>query len=68
MNYALSGLVDWGVAGEYIAGGIVGGIIGMRLCNRLASRTPVLNRMFAGLVFAVAGYVLYRNVGAVLAS
>ncbi len=67
MNYALSGLVDWGVAGEYISGGIVGGIIGMRLCNRLAPGKAVLSRIFAGLVFAVAGYMLYRNVGAVLA-
>jgi uncharacterized membrane protein YfcA len=62
VNYAVSGLVDWPVAAEYIAGGIVGGYIGMRLCKRLAPRRAALNRVFAGLVFAVAGYMVYRNI------
>jgi uncharacterized membrane protein YfcA len=64
VNYALSGLIDWPVAGEYIAGGIVGGLIGMQLCKRLAPRRAALSRVFAGLVFLVAGYMVYRNLGA----
>jgi hypothetical protein len=63
-NYGWSGLVDWQVAAEYIGGGIVGGMIGMRLCNHLAPRKAVLNKVFAGLVFVVATYMLYRNLGA----
>ena len=39
----------------------------MRLCNRLAPDKAVMSRMFAGLIFTIAGYMLYRNVGAVLA-
>jgi uncharacterized protein len=63
-NYGWSGLVDWQVAAEYIGGGIVGGMIGMRLCNHLAPRKAALNKVFAGLVFVVATYMLYRNLGA----
>ena len=64
VNYAASGLVAWPVAGEYIAGGIVGGILGMRLCHHLAPRRAALNQVFAGFVFVVAAYMLYRNLGA----
>jgi uncharacterized protein len=63
-NYGWSGLVDWQVAAEYIGGGIVGGMIGMRLCNHLAPRKAALNKVFAGLIFVVATYMLYRNLGA----
>ncbi len=62
VNYAVSGLVDWLVAAEYIAGGILGGLVGMRLAVRLAPRRALLNQIFAGFVFAVAAYMLYRNV------
>ena len=64
VNYGWSGLVDWQVAAEYISGGIAGGLIGMRLCNYLAPRKAALNNVFAGLVFVVAAYMLYRNLGA----
>ncbi len=64
-SYAFSGLVDWVVAAEYIIGGLVGGIIGLRLALRLAGRKAALNRIFAGLVFVVALYMLYRNAAAV---
>jgi uncharacterized membrane protein YfcA len=63
VNYGWSGLVDWQVAAEYIVGGIAGGLIGMRLCNHLAPRKAALNKVFAGLVFVVAAYMLYRNLG-----
>ena len=61
INYAFSGMVDWAIAGEFIAGGIIGGLLGMLLANHLATKKNVLNRLFAGLIFAVAGYVLYRS-------
>ena len=67
VNYGWSGLVDWPVAAEYIAGGIVGGLVGMRLCNYLAPRKAALNKVFAGLVFVVAAYMLYRNLGTLAA-
>ena len=63
-NYALSGLVDWKIAFLFIAGGVGGGTIGMRLAVRLASRRGALVRVFAVVLFAVAGYMLYRSIGA----
>ncbi len=64
-NYAASGLVDWPVASVYIAGGIAGGFLGTALATKLAPRRAVLNRIFAALIFAVAGYMLYRNAAAI---
>jgi len=64
VSYAFSGLVDWLVALEYIAGGLLGGWLGMLLAVRLAPRKALLNQVFAGFVFVVAGYMLYRNMGA----
>ena len=64
-NYALSGLIDWPVAAEYVAGGILGGLLGIRLAVGLAPRKAALNQIFAVLVFVVAAYMLYRNVAAI---
>lgn len=64
ISYGASGLVDWIVAIEYIAGGFAGGMLGMALTKHLASRKSALNRIFAGFVFVVAAYMLYRNAGA----
>ncbi len=61
-------MVDWVVAGEFIAGGILGGFLGMRLANRLAGYKGVLNTVFAAVIFVVAGYMLYRNAGAFAAT
>lgn len=61
LNYAASGLVDWTVAAEFIAGGIAGGWLGMRAACRLAADRGTLNRIFAGIVFAVALYIIWRS-------
>lgn len=60
-NYAASQLVDWRVAAEFIAGGAAGGAIGVWLATRLASRRRLLLQIFAGVVFAVAAYMLIRT-------
>ena len=61
LNYAVSGMIDWPVAAQFIGGGILGGVLGMMLATRLAGQKDMLNRVFAGLIFAVAAYVLYRS-------
>ena len=66
-NYAISGFVDWPVAGLFIAGGVAGGTLGMRLAIRMANRKGVLTRIFAYVIFAVATYMLYQNAGTFLA-
>jgi uncharacterized membrane protein YfcA len=66
-SYALAGLVAWTVALEFVAGGIVGGLLGLKAATRLASRKAALSRIFAVIVFAVAAYMLWQTAGALLA-
>ncbi|RJG46182.1 sulfite exporter TauE/SafE family protein [Mesorhizobium sp. DCY119] len=61
LNYARSGLVDWPLAAEFVAGGIVGGMLGMLLATKLSGGRNALNRVFGALVLIVAAYVIYRN-------
>ena len=61
VNYALSGLIDWTTALFFIVGGVGGGILGMRAAIRLASNRRTLTYIFAGVVFAVAIYMLART-------
>ncbi len=60
-NYAISGAVDWAVAAFFLVGGIFGGFAGSRSAHALANRRGLLNSIFAGLIFAVAIYMLFRN-------
>lgn len=60
-NYALSGLVDWTVAAEFIAGGVLGGGAGMLLATRLSRGKRALNIILACLILAVAAYVLWQS-------
>lgn len=61
ISYAFSGLVDWGLAAVFIIGGIGGGYIGARLAGLLTKRRGSLTATFAGLVFVVAAYVLWKS-------
>jgi uncharacterized membrane protein YfcA len=61
LNYALSGFVAWLIAAEYIAGGIAGGFAGARLAALLSRRRMLLNRVFGGVLVAVALYMLMRS-------
>ena len=65
-NYAVSGLVDWALAGLFIAGGLVGGLIGARSASALASRKGLLNMVFAGMIMMVAGYMMWRSLGSAM--
>jgi uncharacterized protein len=61
ITYAFSGLVNWLIAIEYISGGILGGLLGARLAIRLGAKKKTLTFIFAGVVLAVAVYILYVN-------
>ncbi len=61
-NYAISGLVDCPVAGLFIVGEVVGGILGLRGAQALAVRAVLARRLFAGLILVVAAYVAWRAV------
>lgn len=60
VNYAASGHVDWSLAASFIVGGLIGCFGGVRAASRLAT-DRTLTRIFAVLVFAVAGYMLWRS-------
>ncbi len=61
-NYALSGLVDWPIAGLFVVGGLFGGLLGLRGARALAKQAALARRLFAGLILAVAAYVAWRAV------
>ncbi len=61
MNYAISDLVNWKIAAEFIAGGAFGGWIGLKLAVRLAAERRLFTRIFAGVIFVVAAYMLVRT-------
>ena len=63
-NYALSGLVDWLLAGAFIAGGLLGSIAGTKLARRLADRRGTLTTVFAIGLFAVAAYMMWKTAAA----
>jgi uncharacterized membrane protein YfcA len=65
-NYAISGMIDWPLAAVFIAGGIAGGMVGTLAAQRLAD-SGKLTKVFATLIFAVAGYMLWRSASALLA-
>jgi uncharacterized membrane protein YfcA len=62
MSYAWSGLVSWGLAGLFIAGGIAGGLAGTRSARHLSEKRGALNIVFAAVIMAVALYMLVRNI------
>ena len=60
-NYAVSGLVDWPVAGLFVLGGAGGGWVGLKGARMLAGRALLARRLFAGLVLLVAAYVAWKG-------
>jgi uncharacterized protein len=60
-NYAVAGLVDWGVALTFVIGGALGGLVGIGVATRLAVHRRLLSVIFAGVVLAVAIFMLVRT-------
>ncbi len=56
-SYAYSGLVDWRVAGFFIAGGAMGAILGLSASLYLGKNERILKSLFAALVIAVGCFV-----------
>jgi outer membrane protein OmpA-like peptidoglycan-associated protein len=66
VNYAVSGLVDWIIAAQFIGGGLLGGFLGIKSGVYLSRSKGALEKAFAALVLVVASYVLYRSGSAML--
>jgi uncharacterized membrane protein YfcA len=56
-SYALAGMVDWPIAGLFVAGGALGGFAGIVAARKLAGQKNLLSRIFAIVVIAVGLYV-----------
>lgn len=63
-SYAVSGLVDWGIAALFVAGGAVGGLAGAALGRVLAKRKSALRITFAAVVILVGLYMMWRSLAA----
>ena len=57
----LSGLIDWRLAGLFIAGGLVGGLIGIALGKLIGAHDKALRTTFASVVVLVGVYVCIRG-------
>jgi uncharacterized protein len=64
-SYAFAGMVDWRVAALFVLGGIGGGLGGVALAKRLSARRTALTRVFAAVVVAVAGFILWHSAPAI---
>ena len=64
-NYAWSGLVDWPLAGLFVTGGLLGGLLGARSAKSLSNRKGALTTVFALVIFAVAIYMLVRSLNVI---
>lgn len=60
-NYAASGLVNWPVAMLFVAGGALGGWLGVKGAAKLSVRAGALDNVFAIVVIGVGLYVLWRT-------
>ena len=60
-NYAASDMLDWSLAASFIAGGMVGSVLGAAAARRLSAAKGRLNTIFAALIVVVASYMLYRT-------
>jgi uncharacterized membrane protein YfcA len=59
-NYAISGQVDWGLAGLLLLCGAAGGVAGLFAAKALSARARLARTLFAFLIIAVAAYVAWR--------
>lgn len=62
ISYSLTGLVDWRIAAEYIAGGILGGWLGVFSADKIGQSKTALNDIFIGVIVLVAIYMLFKEV------
>ncbi len=60
-SYAMSGLVDWHLAGLFIAGGLIGGVAGIATGKMIGPRSKVLQSAFALVVIFAGSYVCVRG-------
>ena len=63
--FFISGLVIWPIAGWMLAGGLLGGAVGVWASRKLAGQRALLQRLFAIFVLVVAAHVGWRAIAPV---
>ncbi len=61
-NYAISGMVDWKIAGLFIFGGALGGLLGVGASKILGKSTNGLNYIFSAIVVGVGFWIIYQGI------
>lgn len=61
-NYAMSGLVDGSLILLLLAGGVLGGVIGILISKWLADNLHTARLAFASMIFVVAGFVAVQAI------
>lgn len=61
-RYGVAGKLDLPIAGLFVAGGVLAGILGVRVAHALPKER--LRRVFAGVLVLVAAYMLFRALAA----
>lgn len=61
VNYALSGMVDWGLTSCLIIGGVSGGLLGIAASTRLSVRRNALARILQALLFLMGFLMISRS-------
>lgn len=65
-SYALSGLVDWPIAGLFVLGGAMGGLAGALMGKQLAEKGRTLNLVFAAVVLATGIFITFDGARRIL--
>jgi len=63
INYAVSGLVDWQLAGLFVLGGVAGGLLGAWISKYLSGRGNALHHIFAVVVVVVGLWIIWQGIG-----
>lgn len=58
-SYALSGLVNWPIAGLFVLGGALGGLAGAFIGRHLAEKGRALNLVFAAVVLITGAFITF---------
>ena len=58
-NYIAAGNVDLSIALIFVFGGIVGGLAGIKMMDKIPQE--LLSKIFAGVLFLISGYIVLRE-------
>ncbi|HGM5560754.1 TPA: sulfite exporter TauE/SafE family protein [Serratia marcescens] len=60
-SYAMSGKVSLAITCWLIVGGVLGGVVGVALAERLKKREGIINVLYALMLLALALYMLFKS-------